>query len=179
MTAYRAALASEPAATQGLPIGARRNPAGSITTVLAGYYRYNSWCDLAEETRTSRRRLLEKFKSLFGDLPITHVKRAHIEKLIGAGGANAQILWLKALRPMFKYAVGSGSLADDPTKDIDRAKIITTGGYHSWTDEEIAQYEAPSRHRSARGDDPGAPCRAAPGRRIAASTVCARRSVAG
>jgi integrase len=41
---------------------------------------------------------------------------------------------------MMKHAVETGLRADDPTRDI-KAIRVKSDGYHSWTDEEIAQFE--------------------------------------
>jgi integrase len=45
-----------------------------------------------------------------------------------------------ALRVMMKHAIEIGLRADDPTREV-RAIRIRTEGHHSWTDDEIAQFE--------------------------------------
>jgi integrase len=46
----------------------------------------------------------------------------------------------KALRAMMKHAVETGVRPDDPTHDV-KAIRVKSDGFHSWTDEEIAQFE--------------------------------------
>jgi integrase len=45
-----------------------------------------------------------------------------------------------ALRVLMKHAVAIGLRADDPTRDV-RAIRVRTDGHHSWTDNEIEQFE--------------------------------------
>jgi integrase len=53
------------------------------------------------------------------------------------GAANALRV---ALRVMMKHAVDIGLRADDPTREV-RAIRVKSGGFHSWTDDEITQFE--------------------------------------
>jgi integrase len=46
----------------------------------------------------------------------------------------------KVLRTMMKHAVEIGLRADDPTRDV-RAIRVRSDGFHSWNDDEIAQFE--------------------------------------
>ena len=46
----------------------------------------------------------------------------------------------KVLRAMMKHAVEIGLRADDPTRDV-RPIRIKSDGFHSWNDDEIAQFE--------------------------------------
>ena len=45
-----------------------------------------------------------------------------------------------ALRVLMKHAIDVGLRADDPTREV-RAIRVRTAGHHSWTDDEIAQFE--------------------------------------
>ena len=45
----------------------------------------------------------------------------------------------KVFRAMFAHAVEDGWRKDDPTRDV-KAIRVKSDGYHSWTDEEIAQF---------------------------------------
>ena len=53
------------------------------------------------------------------------------------GAANALRI---ALRVIMKHAIEIGLRADDPTREV-RAIRIRSAGHHSWTDNEIAQFE--------------------------------------
>ena len=53
------------------------------------------------------------------------------------GAANALRM---ALRVMMKHAIDIGLRADDPTREVKAVRIVSDG-HHSWTDDEIAQFE--------------------------------------
>src|SRR5215813_10613690 len=61
---------------------------------------------------------------------------------LGEKTPSAALNWLTAIRGLTQFAVKVGLLQDDPTVGIERAKLPNTGGFHSWSEEEIAQYEA-------------------------------------
>ena len=49
--------------------------------------------------------------------------------------------WLVTLRSLCQFAVKRGWLRADPTRDI-KQRSIKGDGFHTWTDDEIAQFEA-------------------------------------
>jgi integrase len=49
--------------------------------------------------------------------------------------------WLKAIRALMKYAVEIGLREDNPAAGV-KLPNLKTDGYHSWTEVEIAQFEA-------------------------------------
>src|SRR5262249_28916688 len=70
------------------------------------------------------------------------LQREHIVKLMAArAGTGSANNLRKVLRLLMKHAVEIGMRADDPTRDV-RAIRPKTEGHHSWTDDEIAQFEA-------------------------------------
>src|SRR5215472_18369454 len=80
--------------------------------------------------------------------PTRHVRCVYLT-LFGSGLAglgektpSAALNWLTAIRGLTQFAVRVGLLRDDPTVGIERAKLPNTGGFHSWSEEEIARYEA-------------------------------------
>jgi integrase len=77
-----------------------------------------------------------------GDKRAADLRREHVVRLMAAradepGAANGLRV---ALRVMMKHAIEIGLRADDPTREV-RAMRIKTDGHHSWTDDEIAQFE--------------------------------------
>ncbi|HEY2226785.1 MAG TPA: hypothetical protein VGI22_03415 [Xanthobacteraceae bacterium] len=69
------------------------------------------------------------------DLGQKHV-RAILDS-VAAGHARKH--WLKTLRGLFAYAIEIGLRDDDPSTGI-KVKVAASDGYHTWSDEEIAQY---------------------------------------
>jgi hypothetical protein len=80
MAAYGAALAS----TSNAPveIGASRTTPGTIAALVSNYYKSNAWLELAQDTRQTRRPLLERFREQHGDKRVALLRRDHFEKLL-------------------------------------------------------------------------------------------------
>ena len=81
---------------------------------------------------------------LIGDCPldqfnakIVRVLRDRKAKLNLPHAANGR---LKVLSRLFKWAVENEHLDTNPVRDVERVKA-KSGGHHSWTDAEIAQFE--------------------------------------
>lgn len=122
-------------------IGVDRSPAGSVSAVIAAYFRHNSFTSLRKSTQQSRRAVLEKFRGAHGDKPIATVRSEHLEAILGELKPFAQHNWLKTLRGLMKFCVAAGMRKADPTLGIERAKA-EAGSIHTWTETEIAQYLA-------------------------------------
>src|SRR6478672_10278180 len=71
------------------------------------------------------------------------LQREHVVKLMAARAEKPESanLLRKVLRAMMVHAVETGLRADDPTRDV-KAIRVKSDGFHSWTDPEIAQFEA-------------------------------------
>jgi integrase len=133
MAAYAMALAGMSEAAKQ-EIGASRTAPGTIDALIVSYYKSDEWRHgLEEETRKTRRRIIEKFRERHGDTRVGML--AELDK------ASAKRHWLKAIRPLLRHAVPT-MLADDPTLGIAAPKLPKSKGYHSWTDAEIAGYRA-------------------------------------
>jgi integrase len=139
MTAYQAAMAGE---TMPLPsIGASRTAPGTINAAIAAYYVDNNFTTLAVGTRKMRRAILERFRQQYGDRRITTLESKHVAALIGSKKPFAARNWLKTLRGLLVFAKSIGLRSDDPTAGIKCARA-KSDGFHSWTEDEIAQFEA-------------------------------------
>ncbi|HWB52199.1 MAG TPA: tyrosine-type recombinase/integrase [Stellaceae bacterium] len=88
-----------------------------------------------------RRAILERFRVEHGDRRIATLEQRHLVKLLGGMKPFAARNWLKTLRGLMQFAVAAELRLDDPTSGIKlvRAKA---GRIHTWTEEEIAQFEA-------------------------------------
>jgi integrase len=139
MAAYAMALAAIPDQPE---IGASRTLPGSINSLIVDYYRSTEWDALAEDTRKTRRHIIERFRAKHGDKRVALLRREHIEKmLVQIAKPSAKRHWLKAIRGLLRFAVPT-MLKVDPTEGIPNIKLPRSKGHHSWTDEEIAQYRA-------------------------------------
>jgi integrase len=114
---------------------------GTVNAAIVAYYAHNSFLVLAEGTQKMRRAILERFRMEHGEKRLAALQRPHLAALLGAKRPFAARNWLKTLRGLMQFVVAVGLRADDPTADIKPAKA-RAGRIHTWSEEEIAQYEA-------------------------------------
>jgi site-specific recombinase XerD len=120
-----------------------------MRAVAVSYFNSTVFRTMAPSTQSTYRNIIDRFCETadkdgraYGDKPAATLQREHIVKLMAAradkpDSANGL---RKVLRAMMVHAVEVGLRADDPTRDV-KAIRIKSDGYHSWTDDEIAQFE--------------------------------------
>src|SRR5262249_15057299 len=69
------------------------------------------------------------------------LQRAHVAAIVGKKPPFAARNWLKVLRGLMSFAVNAGLRKDDPTQGVKLPKA-KAGEIHTWTEAEIAQFEA-------------------------------------
>jgi hypothetical protein len=140
MASYAMALAGIGDAPKA-EIGEARTAPGTINALIVSYYRSDHWRhELDEETRKTRRRIIERFRARHGEKRVRLLRREHVVKTLAEiDGVHAKRHWLKAIRPLLQHAVPS-MLAEDPTIGVAAPRLPKSKGYHSWTDGEIAAY---------------------------------------
>jgi hypothetical protein len=124
-------------------VGASRTLPGTINALAVDYYRSDKWNNqLQEDTRKTRRRIIESFRAKHGDKRVALLRREHIEKMLAQiSKPSAKRHWFKAIRGLLRFAVPT-MLKADPTEGIASIKLPKTKGHHNWTDDEVAQYRA-------------------------------------
>jgi integrase len=140
MTAYYAALANT--ASPPSDIGASRTAPGTVDALIVNYYKSAAWLGLAEESRSNRRYLIERFREQHGGKRVALLRRDHFEKMLAemTVGPGTKAYWLKIIRAMLKSGIPS-LIATDPTIGI-VIKQPKTPGHRPWTAEQIEQYRA-------------------------------------
>lgn len=145
MAAYEEALAGQPVA-----VGAGRVKPGTMRFLATSYFGSIDYRSLRPSTQSVYRNLIDRFCEesdregrKLGDKQASTLQRDHIVKLMAARAAKPESAngLRKILRAMMKHAVEIGMRAEDPTRDV-RAIRVRSDGFHSWTDAEIAQFEA-------------------------------------
>lgn len=143
---YDACMSAKP------PTPAQRrniNP-GSIDALLARYYRSNDYQGNASKVSLAKRRaVLEAFRAKHGHRPVASAPFEKLDAYIadiakgkgGKGGPFAAETARKQLKRLFAYAVKLGWRMDNPIEHVSY-RAPKTDGYHSWTEDEIAQYRA-------------------------------------
>jgi integrase len=122
-------------------LGISRSRPGTVAAAVAGYFASAAFAGLAETTRRTRRRILERFRLEHGDKGIATLGRIHVERLLATKTAANGMNFLIALRALMKHAVLVGLRTDDPTAGV-RAPKFRSAGFYTWTEGDIAAFEA-------------------------------------
>ncbi|MCW5697307.1 MAG: tyrosine-type recombinase/integrase [Bauldia sp.] len=136
MDAYAACLSVEfPAAVKRQPVNA-----GTFDALAGAYFASPNFLALSSTTQRNYRRVIDSFLSAHGRRRVDQLRREHVDRIIGAMHATpsaAQVL-LKRIRTLLHYATALGMIDRDPTKG---ARAWKSKERHTWTEEEIAQFE--------------------------------------
>jgi integrase len=136
MAAYQTALAAERP-----PIG-RRHQDGTVGDLVTSFYRSAAFNNLKASSQRAYRKILDPFAEKDGHRLVRDMPRrvaVSIIEEIGATRPGAANLTLKVMRRLFAYAVKTELRPDNPFAGIETYKL---GTHHTWTDAEIAAYEA-------------------------------------
>jgi integrase/recombinase XerD len=143
MQAYLAAMAGETVSERPLSLTSNHAKSGSFSRLCLAYYASADWRRLDPKTRAWRRDHLDRICVLHGDKPFALLNGAFVRKLRNALSEkpNRANKTLAALKALFVWAVEAGEAEVDPTLGVKRVKHESSG-YHTWTAEEVKQYEA-------------------------------------
>src|SRR5215467_10982593 len=137
MAAYEAAMSGARTA-----IGAGRVKPGSVAAVVAEYFDSQQFFgSKSAGTQRMRRGILERFRAAYGERPMALLPAEWIEALLDSKPPHAARCWLVTLRSLCQFALKRGYLRADPTRDI-KLRAIKSDGFHTWAEDEIAQFEA-------------------------------------
>ena len=143
MAAYRAAL-DGPARPADHP-SSQAAAAGSLRWLVQSYYGCPEFLGLHESTRAKRRAILDGICREHGTKPVARMETRHIRlqirdpKRSTPEAANGRV---KALRQLFKWAVEVEYASTNPASDVPMLPPNNPDGFHTWTVEEVRQYEA-------------------------------------
>ena len=137
MQAYQQALQLAPQ-----PVGTKRSKPGTVGAVVAAYLDSTlHFGSRARGTQIMRRTILERFRERYGDHPIASMPQKFIAAVLTKKKPHAARNWLKTLRALCQFAIEQQYMVEDPTRGI-KLPSMKSAGHHTWTDEEIAQFEA-------------------------------------
>ena len=138
VAAYDAAVAR----MKPIEIGKARTGAGSVDELVVAYYRSADWTDLAQETRETRFRYIERFRALNGRRHVASLTEDAVCAMLAAiPKQSTKLHWFKAIHGLLRFGVPT-MLKADPFRNIDPPKMRKTRGHHTWTTEEVEQYRA-------------------------------------
>lgn len=126
--------------------------AGTLGWLAASYFASNEFRKLTGKTPATRRSVIESClreprkpgsTDLMRDCPISILSAAHVKMLRDRrsehqGAANNRRKYLSA---MFGWAVEHGMMKTNPAREVRKIRYASEG-WHTWTVEEVRQYEA-------------------------------------
>jgi integrase len=136
MAAYKAALDAG-----RVPLGIGNDP-GTVDAVVTAYLNSETFGDLAAATRAMRRALLLRFCKAHGEKPLAAMEGRHVAQLLDRLRPYPQRNMLKALRGLMAFAYVERAIDVDPTAGYKPRRVKDTGGSRTWTEEDVAAFEA-------------------------------------
>lgn len=127
----------------GLPKRSLAPAAGTLAWLLTEYYKSAEFKTLEPATQHTRKLILEKFSQRDGHLPFKPLRARNLRQDRDAmsGRPEAANSFIKALRQVFKWAIAMEYAEANPAADVPYLESNNPEGFHTWTLEEIAQFE--------------------------------------
>lgn len=140
MAAHAAAMGGE---GMKIDVGASRTIPGTINALTVAYFNSPAFSTLSATTRATYRGIIENFRGEHGDKRVQLLQGPHIARMMAKKAATpaAANNLLRMLRLLMRFAVVQGWRRDDPTIGL-KAFKMRAGGFHTWTEDEIALFEA-------------------------------------
>jgi integrase len=133
--AYQAAIAGETPRAKS-----RGVKSGTLAWLIDQYKKSAHWSGLAMRTRRARENIFKQMLATAADEKFAEVTRRDIvdarDRRTPFAGAN----FLKAIRPLFDWAVSAEHLTTNPCDDV-AAVRHKTEGHHTWSEDEIERFE--------------------------------------
>ena len=117
---------------------------GTLNWLIVRYLTSSRYADLSEVRKKTLRRELEWLRLQAGDLPFASFEPRHVEAFMARKeGPTAANTVKKNMSMLFNFAIKKSLMGQrfNPASSADRRKE-NPDGYHTWTEEEIAQYLA-------------------------------------
>ncbi|KQY18160.1 hypothetical protein ASE23_15695 [Rhizobium sp. Root73] len=124
-------------------VGASRTKAGSFDALAVSYYRSPEFQGLRDSTKQTYRRIIERFREKHGTRMMRDLRREHVKAIIGDMSDRPQAAnrLLSLLKIMLDHSLDNGWVSANPATGI-KGFAKKTKGFHTWSEVEIAAYEA-------------------------------------
>jgi integrase len=132
------------AAVEGSPVERKiAGGRGSVAALAHTYLGSAIFAGLATGTQKSRRYFVEYVVAKYGDCPIADLDQNIMKQIMRKYGNRPGMARniLSVFRILIAFAMEEGIRKDDPTTGVKRPKL-NADGWHTWSEEEIVQYEA-------------------------------------
>lgn len=139
MAAYQSALSDK---TEARQIGAKRTKPGTFNALIVEYYQSVEYKILAPSTQQTYRGIIERFRAKNGERQVATLTAKAIEDMLAKKAAQPVVAngILSMLRLLMRFAVARRYRTDNPTRELKKLRN-RTDGFHTWTEDEIEQYE--------------------------------------
>jgi integrase len=136
--ACKQGLAAEP-----IMPGADRVKPGSFHDLINRYYRSPDFLDPGDRTREVYKGVIERWRVKYGNGMVRDLQARHVESMMAEmlPHRTAANMLRKRLRALMDFAIRQGMATTNPVTATKPYKVETEG-FHTWTEDEIAAYEA-------------------------------------
>jgi integrase len=110
---------------------------------FARYKDSGAWGRLSATTKRQRECIFKSAIEAEAGFPVSGITKAAIASALDRRRATPFMAraFLKAMRGLFGWAAEAGLIKADPTDGV-RCRVPRTEGFHTWTEDEIARFEA-------------------------------------
>jgi integrase len=133
---YRAALDATPRPVKGGPA------AGSIAWLIARYQETTAWTKLSRASQRQRQNMFAQVIKAAGNRPFTEITKRSLESARDRRSAAQGRKFLDVMRGLFRWAVKADIAKLDPTIGVANPTALKTAGFHVWSEDDVAVYEA-------------------------------------
>lgn len=122
-------------------IGKKKIVPGSVSALVASYYRGAEYSGLADSTKRAVRNILERFRAEHGDKRVAHMEKRHVQKIMAdkAETPDAANRLLRLMRTLMAHAIDLGWRRDDPTATVKKLRH-KTDGFTTWEEDHIEAF---------------------------------------
>lgn len=144
---YQACL--DGSAAPAIEAGLDRAAPGSFDDLIVRYYRSPDFLDPSERTRVVYRGVIERWRKHkpnngkpYGEAMVRDLQARHVEKMMAdmLPHRTAANMLRKRLKALMQFAIRQGLAKLNPV-DATRPFKVEGGGFHTWSEDEIAAYE--------------------------------------
>lgn len=125
-----------------LEIGKSLSAPGTISALVASFYRTSDYVGLGEATKATYRGIIERFRAAHGHRLVKEMRRQHVQKLVADKAATpaAANNMLRMIHLLMRHAVDLGWRKDDPTLGVRKVRN-KTAGFVTWEEDHIDAFE--------------------------------------
>ena len=124
-------------------VGEARIAPGSFDELITRFYKSQTWAEIKPVTQYTYRGELERFRAKYGNRQVAGMTVRHVTNLMAqmAETPSAANNLKKRLGQLFDFAAALDWRKDNPARLVSSIRQ-RSGGYLTWQEEQIAQFEA-------------------------------------